>query len=142
MNLPLDIQEKLKEISTNISINQLRDIFEMISSMYLSNTSNGEISLKSKKAVLAYSLSRMPATYSAFYQALIYSLAFINKQDIKSVISLGSGTGSDVLAISNLLNVNKIFSIEKEDEMISLMRYLLSEYQNIEYIKDDFTKLD
>lgn len=142
MDLPTDIKNKLDELTSNVSLNELKSKFEKISSNYLNNDFKGNIEVSSSLEVLTYALSRMPATFSANYESLNNSFSFINKNDINSVISLGSGTGSDVIALTSLLDVNKVTCIEKQKEMINLMKSLLSDNSNIEYINDDFNKMD
>lgn len=136
MNLPNEINQKLEEKYASSNTKKLKEAANRISNIYVEEFSNGG-SISSKEDILAYAITRMPATFSSISSALEYVLEFI-EGDITSVLDLGSGTGSSLLACSFLLkNHPFLTAVEKEKEMIELSKYLLEEYDSKEYLNLD-----
>lgn len=125
MNLPNDVLKKIEEISSENTQKNLSQNFRKISDKYLGEKT-GKSLLTNKDEVIAYAISRMPATYCAVWKAFHLSLEIIKNEKFKSLIDVGAGTGSASLAISNQVNLDKIICFEREAEMINLGKELLS----------------
>ncbi len=135
MNLPLEIKNKIESLAESYSINDLKKSSASISDKYHSESGKGERLVISKRDVLTYAITRMPATFAALTSALEHSLVYM-EEEIHSVLDLGSGTGSGVLACSLLIN-NKydITCLEREDEMIDFVKSDIDNRPN--FIKHD-----
>ena len=146
MDFPQDIKRAIEEEANNYSISTLKTLSKKISKNYLERTKDGENFINDEREVLVYALTRMPATFGAISFALEKGLELID-DNINSVIDLGSGTGSGILAAKSLIS-NKIpmFCVEKEVEMINfskkyvsndLVNYHQSEIKNL-VVKDTY----
>ena len=138
----MDIPQDLKEEIEKISINQHSKIIEesqSISKKYRENDGKGTRLVTKNSEAIAYAISRMPATYCAVYSALSQSLR--NNHTIKTVLDVGAGTGAATWAVTNLLDVNQITCLEREEQMrkigIQLMAQSLS---HVEWKEFDLTK--
>ena len=106
----MDIPQELKEEIEKISIVQHSKIIEesqAISKKYRENDGKGKKLVTRKTEAIAYAISRMPATYCAVYSALSKCLKKY-KQDIKTVLDIGEGTGAATWAVTNLIYAKKI----------------------------------
>lgn len=126
----MDIPQELKDEIEKISINQHAQIIEesqSISKKYRENDGKGKKLVTKQSEAIAYAISRMPATYCAVYTALSHSLKNY-KQEIKSVLDVGAGTGAATWAVTNLLELDKITCLEREHEMRKIGRSLMKQY--------------
>ena len=69
----------------------------------------------------------MPATYCAVHTALLHVIKNYN-QHIKSVLDVGAGTGAATWAVTNLLQVDKITCLEREEEMRKIGSKLMKKH--------------
>ena len=145
MQLPNEILEKAIEIAEKFSKKQLSQSFKEVSNKYCAEK-NGYSLLNQEEEAAAYSLSRMPATYGAVYNAFFQTLDTIERQvKLKTLLDVGAGTGAATLAIANQININKIICLEREDAMLNLGKILLEasdkkEIRDAIWIKQDLMK--
>lgn len=139
----MDIPQELKNQIDKISINQHLKIIEeskSISNRYRENDSRGTKLVKKHTEALAYAISRMPATYCAVYKALSFTLKNYN-YTIKSFLDIGAGTGAATWAVANLLDLEKILCLEREQEMRKIGNKLMQQHIPIaEWINFDLTQ--
>jgi len=123
MDIPQELKEAIEKIST---INHAKIIEESqaISKKYRENEGKGHKLVTKQFEAIAYAISRMPATYCAVYTALSQSLRNY-KQNIKSVLDVGAGTGAATWAITNLLDVEQLTCLEREEEMRKIGKQLM-----------------
>lgn len=129
----MDIPQELKDEIEKISINQHKQIVEesqAISKKYRENDGKGKKLVTKQSEAIAYAISRMPATYCAVYTALSHSLKNY-KQEIKSVLDVGAGTGAATWAVSNLVQLDKITCLEREVEMQKIGNQLMKKHIQI-----------
>jgi len=126
----MDIPQELKEKIEKISINQHAQIIEesqLISKKYRENDGKGKKLVTKQSEAIAYAISRMPATYCAVYTALSHTLKNYN-QDIKSVLDVGAGTGAATWAVADLVQVDEITCLEREEEMRKIGSCLMNQH--------------
>lgn len=124
MNIPKNLQVGLEEISSDFKNKQLMFDAQKISQKYRDNKGSNLNLLSTKNEAAAYSVSRMPATYTACYFALEHTLEFV-ETDIKSMLDIGAGTGAATWAALELLNLESVDCLERENSMIDIAKRLM-----------------
>lgn len=136
MNLPLENKNQLESLLDGYSLKELKNIASKIMEQYQNNSKKGEDLINSLLASKVYAVYRLPATYSAFSDALKNTLE-IYKENISSVIDVGAGSGSASLAVSHLLPNTKNFTLlERNKYMMEIGKSL----HNFRYINYDLSK--
>ena len=130
MELPNELKNIIENELEAINIKELQKNAENISLKY-----RDEIQKKGKRLVtedveaITYSAVRMPATYSAVYTALKNTLEISNEK-IGSLLDVGAGTGAGSWAANEMLQLQQITCIEREDAMINFGRKLMEKSEN------------
>lgn len=139
----MDIPQELKEEIEKISINKHAQIIEnaqSISKKYRENDGKGKKLVTKQAEAIAYAISRMPATYCAVYTALSQTIKNYN-QDIKTVLDIGAGTGAATWALANLVQLDEISCLEREEEMRKIGSQLMKQHiPNAEWKTFDLTQ--
>ena len=141
MELPLNYKDKLESLLEGISLTKLKECAFRISDNY-QNGFVGENHIKDELSSKVYAVMRYPATFKAFSSSLCNALVHY-KDDIKSLIDVGAGSGAATLASLLLINIDKATLLEKEKEMMKVGKSLFgdSEYQDkINYQQIDIAK--
>lgn len=127
MQISENLKLALEKECENLHISTLKNNVKNISENYRSENKK---SISLKQDILAYSLSRMPATFCAVFSSFKQVL---NKIKIlpKTLLDVGCGTGSATFAINNLIEMDKITCLENESEMLSLCKKLISFDENL-----------
>lgn len=126
MNLPIDFKNQLESLLDGYSLKELRNIASYIMEQYKNNSYKGIDLINSVLAAKVYAVYRLPATYSAFGEALKHTLELYD-QNIDSVIDVGSGSGSASLAVSHLLpNIKNYTLLERNKYMMEIGKSLHS----------------
>ena len=99
---------------------------KMVSDRYRSQSGEQKRLHKLQEAA-AYAVSRMPATYGAAHFALMQSLLATRLNQVKTCLDCGSGTGSVALAVSDVLQVEDLFLLEREQSMAKICRRIFAE---------------
>ena len=141
MDFPIDIKNKIELMAENYKISDLISSANKLSESYLNNDNKNNSFLTSNIDVISYAIMRMPATFGALSFSLSNLLDKI-EQNITSILDVGSGTGSSILA-SNLLikNDHQITCLERENIMMDFSKQLFND-PKIAYKKCDFVKED
>lgn len=121
MELPIELKEKIEQELSNISIKDLQKSAKEISEKYRDKTKNkvNNRLITSKIDSIAYSASRMPATYASVYNVLqhVKEILTNNEENLKSLLDVGAGTGSGSWAASSIFNIEEVTCIENEEYM-------------------------
>lgn len=135
MNLPLEYKSQLELLLDGYSIKELKIIASRIIDQYKNHSGKGVDLINSSLASKVYAVYRLPATYSAFGEALKHTLE-LYKGNIKSVIDVGAGSGAASLAVSCLIpNIKKYTLLERNKYMIEVGQSL----HNFKYINCDLS---
>lgn len=99
-----------------------------ISENYRLRTGTGSRLLTKESEAAAYAAARMPATFAAAQAALKESLAAANLgMKIRSVVDCGAGTGAATWAAAQLLNLERVTCLEREEAMRAVGSRLMRE---------------
>ena len=136
MNLPLENKLQLESLLDGYSLKELKNVASSIMEQYQNNSNKGVDLINSSIASKVYAVYRLPATYSAFGEALKHTLELYD-QKIDSVIDAGAGSGSASIAVSNLLpNIKNYILLERNKYMMEIGKTL----HNFGYINYDLSK--
>lgn len=135
MDLPLDNKNQLESLLDGYSLKELKNIASNIIEQYKNNSHKGDDLINSLLASKVYAVYRLPATYSAFTDALKHTLE-LYKDNISSIIDVGAGSGSASIAVSHLLaNIKSYTLLERNKYMIEVGKSL----HNFNYINYDLS---
>lgn len=130
MELPISCRAALDALISNASCSQaeLRSAVEKMTVSYKEASGHGNRLVTRHCEVLAYAAARMPATFGAVSSALTAALQTLSEEDIaalSTVLDLGAGTGSAILAASACLPGGiRITAVEREREMLAVGKQL------------------
>jgi len=137
MDIPQELKEAIERTITGINHASLIEESQKISEKYRENDGKGKRLLTKKSEAAAYAISRMPSTYCAIYSALSQTLKSYNKE-IETVLDIGAGTGAATWVVTNLIDVEHVTCLEREEEMRKIGRQLMDEnLSNVEWNKFD-----
>ena len=143
MRIPQELEQAIENEIKDIKINELKTEAEKLSNRYLNEERTGKTLLSKEIEALAYSIMRMPATFGAVTTVLKNTLNIIKNNKFKTLLDIGSGTGASIWAVDNLLEVDKIICLEREEAMRKIGQSLLKDNEkirDIEWINKDITK--
>ena len=139
MDIPQELKEEIEKISTNQHAKIIEEA-QSISKKYRENDGKGKKLVTKQSEAIAYVISRMPSTYCAVYSALSQSLKKY-KNEIKTILDIGAGTGAATWAATNLIDAKKIICLEREEEMRKVGSQLMQDnLTNVEWKSFDLTK--
>lgn len=143
MELPIGLRTIIENKLANVNIKDLQKDAENISLTYRNNNGTGNKMLTKELEALSYAVTRMPATFGAVTTALKNTLILYNKTNyITSLLDVGAGTGTATWAANELISLNKITCLEREDVMINLGKYFMQESCNNEIKNAIWKKFD
>lgn len=125
MNLPENITATLEELTEKHGIKTLKAAAESLSLNYREAERSGEALIKGEASVVAYAVSRMPATYGAVYTALKYINEIVNLAEIETLTDVGAGTGAATLAVGEYAELKKATLLERDPDMSELGKRLV-----------------
>ena len=117
--LPLTLANALQELTAAHDGARLEKDAKNISEAYRMRTGTGKRLLTRENEAAAYAAARMPATYEAARAALDSALASSGLAP-KTLLDCGAGTGAASWAAHELLNLESITCLEREDAMRSV----------------------
>lgn len=140
MDIPQKLKESIEKIQTGIKHTSLIEESQKISEKYRENDGKGKKLVTKQSEAIAYAISRMPATYCAVYSALFESLKKYN-HEIKTVLDIGAGTGAATWVVTNLIDVEQVTCLEREEEMRKIGKQLMEkDLPNVEWKSFDLNK--
>jgi len=137
MDIPQELKESIERTITGINHASLIEESQKISEKYRENDGKGKRLVTKQSEATAYAISRMPSTYCAVYSALFQTMKNYDKP-IKTVLDIGAGTGAATWAATNLIDVEHVTCLEREEEMRKIGEQLMDEnLSNVEWSKFD-----
>lgn len=143
MEIPQELRLAIEKQLEGNKTSAIIENSQIISKRYRQNTDGTKKLLTEQEEAVAYSISRMPATYCAVYSVFQHILE-INNGKISSLLDVGAGTGSATWAINELIDLDKITCLEREKVMINTGKELMknTELKDIEWKECDILKDD
>lgn len=124
MNIPEKLQQAIDALMNCNDTCKMRENVTAICSRYLYESGQGKKLVKTPDEVIAYAVSRMPATYCAVYTAL-ESMCKRYSGQIHSLLDFGSGTGAVSWAADELFELDHIACVEREQYMINAAKKIM-----------------
>lgn len=119
MDIPNELKTALESQIEGIKQKQLSDAADIISRRYRTESGRGKKLLTADTEALAYSMTRMPATFGAVLASLQYVLE-LSDIHIESLIDAGAGTGAASWATDAVIDLKSITCVEREPAMMRL----------------------
>lgn len=144
MELDLETKTLLEDMASPYKPSDLKKVASEISKNYLNNQRDNKTFIFSKEFAITYGIMRLPATFSALTHVFERTLS-LYKNNIKTVLDLGSGMGAVPLALSSLYpNTDFNFTlIERDNYMREIGNKLLTHKNiNFTYIENDIISFD
>ena len=116
---PQELTAALEALMSGRDTAQMERDAKAISENYRLRTGTGSRLLKKESEAAAYAASRMPATFAAAHAALEQALA-AGCTPMRSVLDCGAGTGAASWAAAQLLALESITCLEREEAMRSV----------------------
>lgn len=123
MILPEEIRLKINELFVGFNKQSLTQRREQLTNKYKTNQAVLKSVFESVEDSKVYAISRMPATYSVVYTLLSDLIGQGLVENVKSVIDIGSGTGSGYFACKQLFENVDIELFERDNNMIEIFDY-------------------
>ena len=140
MELPYELLRAVEELACGSSTADLQKAAQRLSERYRDKTRSGQPLLSDKTEAAAYAISRMPATFGAVYSALNWTLE-VSDFKAKTLLDVGAGTGAATWAANEVLELENIICVEKEQSMktqgLALMKN--SELKKASWVSGDVT---
>ena len=127
MELPIELRNIIENEIDKTNIKELQKNAEIISLKYRAEEDKKGKRLVTESAeALSYAAVRMPATYGAVRTALQKTFELYDGK-ITSLIDVGAGTGAGTWAANELIELDEIICLEREDSMRELGEYFMTE---------------
>ena len=116
---PMELTAALEALLAGKNTAQMERDAKTISENYRMRTGQGSRLLTRESEAAAYAAARMPATYAAAYEAIAQALEASGLAP-RTLIDCGAGTGAATWAAAQLLDLDRIICLEREDAMRSV----------------------
>ena len=116
---PQELTQALEAMLAGRESAQLERDAKNISENYRLRTGQGNRLLTRESEAAAYAAARMPATFAAAYEAIAQALAASGLAP-RTLMDCGAGTGAATWAAAQLLELENIICLEREDAMRSV----------------------
>ena len=116
---PQELTTALEEIISGRDTEQLTRDAKTISENYRMKTGTGSRLLSRESEAAAYAAARMPATFAAAYAALESALPSCDAT-LHTLLDCGAGTGAATWAAKQLLDLESVTCLEREEAMRSV----------------------
>ena len=142
MKIPDLLENAIEKEIQGIKITELKELAQKLSSRYMNEKRAGQTLISKEKEALAYSGTRMPATFCAVTVALRNTLNIAENCNIETVLDIGAVTGAGAWAINEYINPKEITCLEREEAMRTIGQALMkynSEMNKVQWISEDIT---
>ena len=140
MELPITLLRAIEDLASGNSTSELQKAAQKLSERYRDSKRNGQPLLSDRCEAAAYAITRMPATYGAVYSALNWALEHTDCRP-STLLDVGAGTGAATWAATEVLELNSITCMEKEQSMkaqgLALMKN--TDLQKAAWVSGDVT---
>lgn len=119
MDLPIELRQKIAELTTEIKAGELKNAAQGLSERYRQARADGKSLLGSETDVLSYAATRMPATYAAVYWCL-EKLTEVYDEPVTSLVDVGAGTGAAGWAADACFDLQHITFCERDKNMAAV----------------------
>jgi len=116
---PQELTQALEALLAGKNAAQLERDAKAISENYRKRTGQGNRLLTRESEAAAYAAARMPATFAAAYEAIAQALKASGLEP-KTFVDCGAGTGAATWAAAQLLDLDVITCLEREEAMRSV----------------------
>ena len=116
---PMELTAALEALLAGKNTAQMERDAKTISENYRMRTGQGSRLLTRESEAAAYAAARMPATYAAAYEAIAQALEASGLAP-RTLIDCGAGTGAATWAAAQLLDLDRIICLEREEAMRSV----------------------
>lgn len=116
MEFPIALQRAIEELAAGNSTSDLQKAAQRLSERYRDQHRSGQPLLSDRCEAAAYAITRMPATYGAVYSSLTWSLEHSSCRP-RTLLDVGAGTGAASWAAAEVLELDNILCMEKENSM-------------------------
>ena len=117
--LPAALTAALYDITAEMDSTRLEKDAKNISEAYRMRTGTGKRLLTRESEAAAYAAARMPATYEAARAAILSALDASGLAP-RTLLDCGAGTGAATWAADDLLTLDQVTCLEREDAMRSV----------------------
>lgn len=146
MDLPNDLKYSIEQLAVGVPHGKLLETSADISSKYKNESGQGKRLVKEKAETIVYAIVRMPATYGAVSSAIKYLLEMVDSANIKTVLDVGSGTGTAVWAAYECIpGIETVTCLEREPEMIEIAKTLMQSMplkDKVTWLQGDMSTFD
>ena len=140
--LPAALTAALYDITAEMDSTRLEKDAKNISEAYRMRTGTGKRLLTRESEAAAYAAARMPATYEAARAAILSALDASGLAP-RTLLDCGAGTGAATWAADDLLTLERVTCLEREDAMRSvggaLMRSAIGALERADWQAFDLT---
>ena len=140
--LPAALTAALYDITAEMDSTRLEKDAKNISEAYRMRTGTGKRLLTRESEAAAYAAARMPATYEAARAAILSALDASGLAP-RTLLDCGAGTGAATWAADDLLTLDQVTCLEREDAMRSvgsaLMRSAIGTLERADWQAFDLT---
>ena len=140
--LPAALTAALYDITAEMDSTRLEKDAKNISEAYRMRTGTGKRLLTRESEAAAYAAARMPATYEAARAAILSALDASGLAP-RTLLDCGAGTGAATWAADDLLTLDQVTCLEREDAMRSvgsaLMRAAIGALERADWQAFDLT---
>ena len=140
--LPAALTAALYDITAEMDSTRLEKDAKNISEAYRMRTGTGKRLLTRESEAAAYAAARMPATYEAARAAILSALDASGLAP-RTLLDCGAGTGAATWAADDLLTLERVTCLEREDAMRSvggaLMRSAIGTLERADWQAFDLT---
>ncbi len=145
MDLPISLLRAIENLASGSSTADLQKAAQRLSERYRDSKRSGQPLLSDRTEAAAYAISRMPATYGAVYSALNWAFDHTDCRPA-TLLDVGAGTGAATWAAAEVLELESITCLEKENSMKSQGLALMknTDLQKASWVSGDISsgKLD
>ncbi len=140
MQINNKLVSKIESLINGISLTDISVARQELTSLY-KNKKSSLNPLTSNRLHLAYLIARFPATYAVIYQVLMEMVRHYGRQPVQSLLDIGSGPGTVLLAALEAgLPLTSATMIERDPGFVRLGKELVETSFEEQWICQDITK--
>ena len=127
MELPVELRNGIDALLSGFSAEELKKISRQLTDRYKNDSGRGKVLVSRDLESRVYAAVRMPATFGAISDALSYVRECMPETQVRTVLDVGTGSGSGAWAVEEIFSPDHITCLEREESMRSVGNALLRE---------------